>query len=212
MDADRGVVGVGADHEARRDQNLIVFGLGVDMLDAVDVLTMVSSGLATSSTASGAESPGAATWMSTIGTLICGSSSRGMVMDGEDADQDRGKQEQRRQRRVYRRLGQASRKAELHWPAPRTSAVARRDAREDLHLCRPPSTARSAPDGGDCAIGAAHVDIVDAEARGDILGGHQQRPVATGLDFGSDAPADQAAIEPRTCRIGARPGRRRLTG
>ena len=39
------------------------------------LLTIDSSGFATSSTASGAFMPGAATRMSTIGTLICGSSS-----------------------------------------------------------------------------------------------------------------------------------------
>ena len=43
-------------------------------------LTIDSSGLVTISTASGAFSPSALTRMSTIGTLICGSSSRGMVV------------------------------------------------------------------------------------------------------------------------------------
>ena len=40
-------------------------------------LTMVSSGSVISFTASSARNPSARTWMSTIGTEICGSSSRG---------------------------------------------------------------------------------------------------------------------------------------
>ena len=52
--------------------------------------------------------------MSTIGTLICGSSSRGRRDERQRAHDECGQEEERRQRRVDESARQNARKAELH--------------------------------------------------------------------------------------------------
>jgi hypothetical protein len=79
VDAQDGVVAIRADLEAGRDKDAVILSLAVDMLDAVDGF---DDGLKRLGDQFGRirrlEAVGA-TAMSTIGTLICGSSSRGIV-------------------------------------------------------------------------------------------------------------------------------------
>jgi hypothetical protein len=78
VDAHGRRVGVGSDLEAGGDHDLVVVGEGVDVLDARDALDDRLQRLADQFNGVGARRPGAATMMSTIGTLIWGSSSLGI--------------------------------------------------------------------------------------------------------------------------------------
>ena len=58
---------------------------------------------------SSAEAPGICTNTSSIGTTICGSSSRGVCEDAESAEQKRGDDDQRRQLRLNENVRDAAR-------------------------------------------------------------------------------------------------------
>src|SRR5579859_7608088 len=157
-------------------------------------LTMASSGLVTSSTASGAFNPLACTMMSTIGTLICGSSSRGMVSSAtrpaaSAAIRNSGVNGERIVARVSRPenprvIHSFGRMPDLprSW---RYQDVAVPDAGEDLH-----PRGRQCPPLHRCfdhrTIRLAQPDIIQAKARQYILGWHHEALACPGIDPHTD--------------------------
>ena len=95
--------------------------------------------------------------MSTIGTLICGSSSRGSETSGERARDERGEQEKRGQRRIDEGAGEETRKAELHGDDQLVAVPAGRP--ESRH-----STSRAAPSWTTTSAAVGELDVVDAGA------------------------------------------------
>ena len=75
-----------------------------------------SIGLVTRSSTSRAEAPGICTNTSTMGTTICGSSSRGSFQNGEEPEQDGGADDQRCELGVDPGVGEPSGRAEFTGP------------------------------------------------------------------------------------------------
>ena len=124
VDADCGVVGIGPDQKARGDHHPVVFGLGIDMFDAVDALDDRLQRLADQ-----------------LHRIARGQAGRGdhqvdhrhadlwflLARDRHDREQPHhygGEQHQRRQRTADRRARQPPRQAQAHLPAaPRATAI-----------------------------------------------------------------------------------------
>ena len=188
VDAQERDVLVGADQEARGDDDLVVLGLRIDVLDAVDALDDVL------------ERPGdefdrvlglvavGVTMMSTIGTLICGSSSRGSetrasAPAASAASSSSG---------VSGELMNARVSAPER---PRFMARPARRRRRGRRESRSPSSRRS-PGWTTISAPSASLDVVDAGAAEDEAGGHDDDAPRAGRHTDQRAFADEIVAEP----------------
>ena len=114
MNAKDRVVGFGADQEARGHHYAVVFGLAVDVLDAVDALDDGFERLGDEF-----DCVGPAQSVGVDADIDHGNADLRLFLardhdDGDQADDQRSEQEQRRQRRTDRRLGQPPGQSEIH--------------------------------------------------------------------------------------------------
>ena len=137
--------------------------------------------------------------MSTIGTLICGSSSRGMAIV-IPADPQRRQQEKRRQRRTDCALCEMPHSLSSTW----FTSIARFKSGEYFHASACPGRgkrARAAPDAPPRTGIFANAGIVNAKVGGDERSRNNEAGALAGRYPQIDALADEVA-ETRDDRIG----------
>ena len=140
--------------------------------------------------------------MSTIGTLICGSSSRGSETSGDRAGDQRREQQQRRQRRIDEGAGENAGKAELHGV---DDLVAVLEAGEDFDA-RAPSSSSASPGCTTTSSPSFELDVVHAGAA--IDEGRAGSTIALRLpvvDIDAGALADEIIAEPGDLDVGDHP-------